>query len=490
MERLRFATWAEHYSQKTNRSLAGSRLHVDDGALEDGERLIAQDWGMVVSSAPQDAGDADTQAVIDATIPVEDVVDARELSGAQAVDFAQRHMPVLDALMRDARERVDFTGISIAVCLILEPKTAVLLRQLKAAGAKVGAYCGAEANDERVAEQLRSEGIAVAFDPDWTPAQAHQGALDLLDELKPNIIIDDGASFARLAAMERPELMADIIGVAEETTSGVRAFQAMQDAGALSFPVIAVNDSMLKTGFDNAHGTGETCVTTMQRILGADAFGGARVTVVGYGPVGRGFARRVRALGADVTICDTDPVVALQAVFDGFRALDIDQAIRTADMIVSATGVRHTITLQHMRAMRPHAVLSVIGGIANEIALDDVPGFHAENKREIRDLAVPDGPTIRLVSEGDGVNYTVGGGNPIEIMDLSFAVQASAVTHLLEHRGTLPDGLQRLGHDVDRHIADIALRARGYQASHAVADNGYDWTLTRFAEDEAADGKE
>ena len=490
MERLRFATWAEHYSQKTNRSLAGSRLHVDDGALEAGERLIAQDWGMVVSSAPQDAGDAGAQAVIDATIPVEDVADARELSGEQAVDFAQRHMPVLDALMRDARERVDFTGISIAVCLILEPKTAVLLRQLKAAGAKVGAYCGAEANDERVAEQLRSEGIAVAFDPDWTPAQAHQGALDLLDELKPNIIIDDGASFARLAAMERPELMADIIGVAEETTSGVRAFQAMQDAGALSFPVIAVNDSMLKTGFDNAHGTGETCVTTMQRILGADAFSGARVTVVGYGPVGRGFARRVRALGADVTICDTDPVAALQAVFDGFRALDIDQAIRTADMVVSATGVRHTITLQHMRAMRPQAVLSVIGGIANEIALDDVPGFHAENKREIRNLAVPDGPTIRLISEGDGVNYTVGGGNPIEIMDLSFAVQASAVTHLLEHRGTLPDGLQRLGRDVDRHIADIALRVRGYQASHAVTDNGYDWTLTRFAEDEAADGKE
>ena len=490
MERLRFAAWAEHYSQKTNRSLAGSRLRVDDEALGDDERLIAQDWGMVVSPAAQDADDADAQGMVDATIPVEDVIDARTLSGAQAVDFAQRHMPVLDALMADARGHVDFNGISIAVCLILEPKTAVLLRQLKAAGAKVGAYCGAEANDERVAEQLRSEGIAVAFDPDWTPAQAHQGALDLLDELKPNIIIDDGASFARLAAMERPELMADIIGVAEETTSGVRAFQAMQDAGALSFPVIAVNDSMLKTGFDNAHGTGETCVTTMQRILGADAFGGARVTVVGYGPVGRGFARRVRALGADVTVCDTDPVVALQAVFDGFRALDIDQAIRTADMVVSATGVRHTITLQHMRAMRPHAVLSVIGGIANEIALDDVPGFHAESKREIRDLAVPDGPTIRLVSEGDGVNYTVGGGNPIEIMDLSFAVQASAVTYLLEHRGALPDGLQRLGQDVDRHIADIALRVRGYQASHAVADNGYDWTLTRFAENEAADGKE
>ena len=429
MEPFRFSAWAEAYSQKTNRSLAGTRLYIghDGGAscgIDQADLAQAQDWGMVPS---RDSAEMQTGHAIDATMPLGDVVDARELTGAEAMRFAQEHMLVLDALMRQMRKDVDFTGIRIAVCLILEPKTAVLLRQLKAAGAIVGAYCGYEANDERVAVQLRTEGIPVAYDPDWTPAQAHQGALDLLDEIQPNIIIDDGASFARLAAMERPELMGHIIGVAEETTSGIRAFQAMQDAGALTFPVIAVNDSMLKTGFDNAHGTGETCITTLQRILGSDCFAGSNVSVVGYGPVGRGFAHRVRALGANVTICDTDPVVALQAVFDG---------------------------------------------------------FHAENKRELRDLAVPDGPVIRLISEGDGVNYTVGGGNPIEIMDLSFAVQASAVAHLLRHRGTLQPGLQRLGRDIDRHIADIALRTRGYRASHAVADNGYDWTLTRFAENE------
>ena len=134
--------------------------------------------------------------------------------------------------------------------------------------------------------------------------------------------------------------------------------------------------------------------------------------------------------------------------------------------------------------MHEGAALAVIGGIANEIALDELADFHAENKREIRDLAIPDGPTIRLVSEGDGVNYTVGGGNPIEIMDLSFAVQASAVTYLLEHRGDLENGLQQLDRNVDRHIAEIALRTRGYEPSHAVADNGYDWTMTRFAENE------
>ncbi|NMM95119.1 S-adenosyl-L-homocysteine hydrolase [Bifidobacterium sp. DSM 109957] len=420
---------------------------------------------------------------ISATDPAEQIPDARALSGLEAMEHAHRHMPVLRGLMRTLiADGVDFTGARIAVCLILEPKTAVLLRELKAAGAIVGVFADPADTDQRVADQLQREGIVVEADTTWTAEQTHQGALRLLDRIRPNIIIDDGASFARLAAAECPELMKQLIGVAEETTSGVRAFQAMQDAGALDFPVIAVNDSILKTGFDNTHGTGESCVTTMQEILGAHAFDGAQVTVIGYGPVGKGFALRVRALGAHVIICDTNPVAALQAVFDGFAAQDIDDALPQADMVVSATGARHTITVNHMRRMRTGAVLSVIGGIANEIALDDIPGFRHQTGCAHRTLAVPNGPILTLLSEGDGVNYTAGGGNPIEIMDLSFAVQASAVAYLLTHRGALEPGLHRLDEVTDQRIATVALETRGYHASHAVADNGYDWTLTRFKE--------
>ena len=257
-----------------------------------------------------------------------------------------------------------------------------------------------------------------------------------------------------------------------------------QSAGALTYPVVAVNDSVLKTGFDNAHGTGETCVTTMQRILGEHAFDGKNVTVIGYGPVGQGFARRIRALGAEVTICDIDPVASLKAVFDGFAAQDIDEALPCADMVVSATGVRHTVTLEHMRAMHEGAALAVIGGIANEIALDEVSDFTPQVNRDTVQLNVPNGPTLTLIADGDGVNYTVGGGNPIEIMDLSFAVQASAVAYLLEHRGTLDHTLIRLDAATDQRIAASALKARGYRASHAVEDNGYNWRLTRFAEND------
>ncbi|NEG89656.1 adenosylhomocysteinase [Bifidobacterium aerophilum] len=474
-----FAEWAAWYSQRTNRSLAGTRIALPtavddagDGATHTFAARAAQ-WGMIVDPAD------------DGLSPADEVADARELSGKDAIDYAELHMTVLRTLMAQLRETVDFAGVRIAVCLVLEPKTAVLLRQLKAAGATVGVFADPSETDQRVADQLRREGIAVEADTRWTPEETQAGALKLLDTIRPQIIIDDGASFARLAAAERPELMDGFVGVAEETTSGVRAFQAMQDAGALTFPVIAVNDSVLKTGFDNEHGTGETCVTTMQELLGARCFDGANVAVIGYGPVGRGFARRVRALGANVVICDTDPVAALKAVFDGFAARDIDDAVTRADIVVSATGVRHTVAVEHMRRMHDGAVLSVIGGIANEIALDDIPGFRHDNGRDVTTIAVPDGPTLTLLAEGDGVNYTAGGGNPIEIMDLSFAVQASAVARLLESRETgqtLSPGLHRLDTASDRRIAAVALRTRGFAASHAVADNGYDWQLTRFAD--------
>lgn len=416
----------------------------------------------------------------DGTENPEPFKDMRKSGGLDAINYAQAHMPVTHKLMERLTKTVDFHDIRIATCLILEPKTAVLLRELKAAGAQVGVCCEPGGVDERVARQLHIEGIAVEAKNDWTSEQYHDGALRLLDILNPNIIIDDGASFARLAARERPEIVKNLIGVAEETTSGVRAFQAMQDDDALPYPVVAVNDSALKTDFDNAHGTGETCVTTIQEILGDQWFAGKNVTVIGYGPVGRGFALRVRALGAHVTICDIDPVVCLRAVFEGFPTADIDDTLSETDMAVSATGVRHTLALEHLRLMTPNTMLAVIGGIADEIALDDIPSFRHQPGHDITTIHVPDGPELRLLAQGDGVNYTAGGGNPIEIMDLSFAVQLSAVAHLIENRGNLPNHIIRLDAATDHDIAEIALHVRGYSASHAVENNGYSWKTTRF----------
>lgn len=502
-----FSKWASFTSQKTNRSLAGSRVFIED--VSDGKNSDnsdncdninnsnaqkflqnAQSWGMIPVNSKEDAD----FCVKICTKNLETTIDAPNLSGKDAIDYAQSHMPVMRTLLNNLQENgLNLEGVRIAVCLVLEPKTAVLLRELHAHGAIVGVFCGPDETDQRVADQLKKEGILVQANRDWSPEQTHEGALKLLDEIQPDIIIDDGASFARLASLERPQIAANLIGVAEETTSGVRAFEAMQKAGHLHYPVIAVNNSALKTDFDNRHGTGETCVTTMQQILGSECFNNAKVTVVGYGPVGRGFALRIRALGAKVTICDTNPVQALRAVFDGFEAKNLECAANTSNMIVSATGVRHTITLQHMQNMQENAILAVIGGIANEIALDEIPDFKPVVGTAQRKIQVPCGPQITLISEGDGTNYTTGGGNPIEIMDFSFAVQVSAVAYLLEHNGNkngenrenrLNSGIYQLPENSDKQIASIALAKRGYSASEANKNNGYKWDLTRFAEEE------
>lgn len=461
-----FARMVDARSNATNASLAGSTLPVADA-----DRLRAAAWGII----PADGSD---------TRAAESTPD-HPLTAGERIDRAAAHMPVVRALADRLAASGDLDGMPIAVCLVLEPKTAALLRALARAGARVGVTCPAGETDQAVADQLAREGVAVHADASWTSAQYQAGALALLDELRPRIIIDDGASFARLALRERPEIAAGLLGVSEETTSGVRAFDAMEADGSLPFPVVAVNDSALKTGFDNMHGTGESCVTTMQAVLGADAFDGAHVTVVGYGPVGAGFARRVRALGADVSVADRDPVAALRAVFDGYPVHALRDLAPHADIVVSATGERHTIGLEDMRAMRDGAVLAVIGGIANEVALDDVPGFSPvlgadKSLAASVELHVPDGPTLRLLANGDGVNYTVGNGNPIEVMDLSFAMQLTAVGRLA--RGGVPAGrVTRLGHEADMEVAALALEARGFEAAEAGdAAGSYDWRITRF----------
>lgn len=475
-----FPTWVHKRSQYTNRSVAGSQLVVPSVSSEDCDTTTftrqAQEWGMhVVKEVDKD--DLNSYVTHLSSSAIE--TDMRSISGEQAMEWAEQHMPVLQDAVERLSNNHDVSQLRIAMCLILEPKTAILARKLTQAGAQVSIYSGTETLNPKVAQQLQSEGIKVYSNSHHNPQQLQEDALDLLDTLKPNLVIDDGASFARLAARERPQLATQLIGVAEETTSGVRAFEAMENQQALPFPVVAVNDSLLKTGFDNAHGTGETCITTIQELLGSHCFQDTSVVVLGYGPVGRGFALRARTLGSRVTICDTDSRACLQAVFEGFPTRDIDHALPTADMVISATGMYHTINLGHMQTMKAGAILGVIGGIKDEIALDDLPNYPT-SKEQVSSFQVPNGPELTLLSSGDGINYTAGGGNPIEIMDLSFAVQVSAIDWLLENNGNLKRKVYRLPARIDQTIALAALHARGYETSHSEDTTSSRWQITRF----------
>ena len=478
-----FAHWACAWAQATNSSLAGSRVLVDAQDLARGGEALAlrmAEWGLVPTN---DAARADF------TYP--DLPKRQDLTAADAWARAERGMPVSAELARRIAAEGLLRGVHIALSLIVEPKTAVLVERLAAAGATVGVYCHAHECDQAIANQIRARGYAIEADAAWTPAQEREGSLRLMDRIRPDVVIDDGANFSRLMVMERPTLAARLVGVAEETTSGVRAFTAMQQEGELPFPVVAVNDSRLKTGFDNRHGTGETCAATTMSLVGPSFFsaaGGARVTVVGFGPVGEGFARRVRALGARVTVAEADPVRALEASFAGFAVAPLDNALPATDMAVSATGVRHTLPADALRLLPDGATVAVIGGIANEVALDQVLSqggtLRPGEKTGVSWLDVPQGPTLRLLASGDGVNYAAGPGNPIEIMDLSFAVQLAAVEHLLRHAGSLPAEVLRLGPEVDRRIASIALEARGIRTESAPSTPTFvpDWRVTRYAD--------
>lgn len=481
-----FANWACAWAQATNTSLAGSLVLVGEKDLRaDGGALALRmaEWGLVPTR------DASAARLRYPDLPAHD-----EPSAAEAWSRAREGMPVSAALARELAADGLLRGVRIALSLIVEPKTAVLVERLAQAGATVGVYCHAHECHQYVADELASRGYAIEANSTWTPAQEREGALRLMDRIRPNVVIDDGANFARLLVMERPGLLSGLVGVAEETTSGVRAFEAMQAAGELPFPVVAVNDSQLKTRFDNRHGTGETCVATTLELLGAGRLGsGAHVAVMGYGPVGEGFARRARALGASVTVVELDPVRALEARFAGFGVARAAEALPTADMVVSATGVRHTLPLDLLRTLREGCDVVVIGGIANEVALDQVVaagGALLPDKRDgITRLRVPQGPTLELLAAGDGVNYAAGPGNPIQIMDLSFAVQLLAVEHLLRGRGELPNRVLRLGPQADARIATLALAARGVTldaAPTAGTTDGAayvpDWRVTRFSD--------
>lgn len=474
-----FAEWAGRLSQATNASLAGASVWVPEGAAMPGGRaelaLRMAAWGLRPATSREAA-----------TFVFPELPQGEPADAAGRIARAEAGMPVTRALARELAASGELRDVRVGAALIVEPKTAVLLMRLAEAGAQVGVYCHAHECDQAVADELARRGFLVEGDASWTPAQERAGALALLDRLRPQVLIDDGANVARLLVQERPSLVAGLLGVCEETTSGIRAFRAMGEAGELPFPVVDVNDSALKTAFDNRHGTGETCVTTCQRLLGWDAFDGARVAVVGFGPVGEGFARRARALGARVAVVDTDPRAALRAAFAGFDVRTLPEALAACDLAVSATGVRHTLRADDLRLLPDGAAVAVIGGIANEVDLDELAAAGVVPQRAgvpgVSALSLPGGPTLRLLAAGDGVNYAVGPGNPIEVMDLSFAVQLSAVAHLLAHACGLPNAVVPLPAEADRRVAALALAARGLAATDDRTPEVPDWRRTRFAD--------
>ncbi|PZF52750.1 adenosylhomocysteinase [Curtobacterium sp. MCSS17_008] len=385
------------------------------------------------------------------------------------IRWARRSMPVSRAVAAELRDGGLLRGTRVGVSMVLEPKTAVLSLLLRDAGADVVVYAHADETDDAVADALRAAGLPVHASSTASPAEQRRLALAMLDT-RPHVLLDDGSHLIRLAHQERPDLLPTMLGAAEETTSGLRPLRVMAERGALGIPVVAVNDARTKTFPDNRHGTGQSTVFATLDLVDGLPSGvhrvrpGGSAVVAGFGPVGEGVAQVLVALGLRVTVAEVDPVRALQARLAGHAVAPLVDAVRDADLVVSATGAPDTIDHAALRACAAGAVVSVAGGVDHEVALVDATAAGAVRTGEAphaERLTWPDGHHVVVLAGGGGVNTSAAEGNPVEIMDLSFAVQLGALRMLVERGDELDRTVVTVDAAVDEATARAALAAWG-----------------------------
>ncbi|GAA3342386.1 hypothetical protein GCM10017714_30510 [Curtobacterium pusillum] len=444
-----------------------------------GATLVVIDAGRHLPAVDEDAFGpvaAARPGVLNAPVLADDVFfvssgrDPEDDPAAEArLRWARRSMPVSRAVAAELRDGGLLRGTRIGVAMFLEPKTAVLSLLLRDAGAEVVVYAHADETDDAVASSLRAAGLAVHASSAASTAEQKAFALAMLDT-RPHILLDDGSHLIRLAHQERPELLPTMLGAAEETTSGLRPLRVMASRGELGIPVVAVNDARTKTFFDNRYGTGQSTVFAALDLLDGLPSGthravpGGAAVVAGYGHVGEGVALVLAALGFRVTVAETDPVRALQALFAGYEVAPLTDAVRDADLVMSATGVADTIGLAVLRACADGAVVAVAGGVDQEIAIDHALADGAVRTpigRKVERFVWEDGHDVLVLDGGGCINITAAEGNPIEIMDLSFAAQLGAVRMLLEHGDELDRDVVPIDPAVDEATARTALAAFG-----------------------------
>lgn len=460
------------FARRTNLQLAGRPFRIErSDAVGDSLRAL------LVALGAREAGAGESSPGLlgfgangDITLDGGALPDRGDASGR--IDFAGAHMATSRELAGRLAASGAARGLSIGVAMTLEPKTANLALLLAEAGAEVSVYAHPDETDPEVAAALGARGIAVAADASLSGDAERAAALAWLGR-GFDVVMDDGSHLVRLAHEAAPHLVDGWIGVTEETTSGLTPLRSMEAAGILRTPVMAVNDAATKTAFDNRYGTGQSCVFAI-----ADVLAGAGLTVrdqpavvIGYGPVGQGVAAHLRALGAAVSVVERDPVRALLAIHDGLAVGALD-ALAEGALVVSATGVPESITCNALSKAR---AVAVAGGVPGEVVLDGAVFERvAPHLERVGDTLVLD--------RGGCINITAAEGNPIEIMDLSFATQIAALGFLLRERPGV--GVHELPQAVVDDVAAAALATRApgaVIAGPAPASGGdADWRSRRY----------
>jgi len=383
--------------------------------------------------------------------------------GLRKIRWAEQHAPVLNAIFKKYLSNGTFRDVPIGVCIPLEAKTAYLSLLLHRAGAQVSLAGTAPGYiQDEIAAAVAAEGVQVfsVAAADEAEAEKHRA---MVVETDPVLLVDDRAELTRLVLARRPGWAPKIWGASEQTTSGVTKLRNMEREGLLRFPVIAGNDALCKHLFDNRYGTGQSVFAAILALTNL-YLGGKTVVIAGYGLCGKGLARRAAGLNARVAVCEIDPVRALEAFADGFAVMPMLEAAAIGDFFITSTGCSAVFRREHFDRMKDGAVLANAGGVDVEI---DVPALEALAKekrvarRHITEYRLADGRRLHLLADGKLVNLAGGDGHPVEIMDLSFSVQALAIYHLARNRGKLEPRVHSLPEEIDREIARIKLETLG-----------------------------
>lgn len=385
-------------------------------------------------------------------------------AGHRRIEWAAREMPVL-RLIRDrfAKEH-PFQGIRMTVCSHVTTETANLALTLKAGGVDA-VLCASNplSTQDDVAAALVEEGIPVFAIKGEDAATYHRHLEAALDH-KPNIVIDDGADLVTMLHESRQDLLPGIIGATEETTTGVIRERAMENAGVLKLPIIAVNDADTKHFFDNRYGTGQSALDGVIRATNL-LIAGKVAVVAGYGWCGKGIALRLRGMGARVIVTEIDSVKALEAVMDGFQVLPIAEAAPLGDLFITATGNINVVDKAQFESMKDGAMMANAGHFDSEVNVKGLAEMAGEGRRTLRpfveEFTIPGGKKLIVLGEGRLVNLAAAEGHPASVMDMSFANQALSSEHLVKEGKQLEPRVYRVPLEIDHEIARLKLVSMG-----------------------------
>lgn len=396
-------------------------------------------------------------------------------SGQRKIAWAWANMPVLRQIEADMRATRPLEGLRIAISVHVEAKTACLAKTLAAGGADVALTgCNPLSTQDDIAAALAADGMQVYCIHGANP-ETYTRHLKTALSFHPHLVIDDGGDFAQILHTSGKHLADELFGGSEETTTGVKRLTILEQEGKLSYPVIAVNDARCKHLFDNRYGTGQSVWSAIMSTTNL-LVSGKVVVIAGFGMCGKGVAMRARGLGARVIITEIDPVKACEALMEGFDVMPMTDAARLGDLFITVTGCRDIITEQHFKDLKDGAILCNAGHFDVEINLLQLAALSTavDTVREnITAYTMPDGRRIHILASGRLVNLAAGDGHPVEIMDMSFSLQAQSILYLARHGRDMKPAVYQLPAEIDDLVASQLLANLGKEIDALTPDQAY-----------------